>query len=347
MRIGDAVSSYQADEAIFRTQTQKAWAGILLVALLAFPFLVSPYLLFLGCLIGIAVISATGLNILVGLTGQISLGHGAFMAIGAYTAVWLANEFGLSLAVTMPIAGIVTAAVGVVVGLPSLRVKGLYLAIATLAASVILHFVFVHWETVTGGNSGINLSNSTLFGMELNSDFRMYFVIITLCIIAVMGERNLLRTRIGRAFIAVRDRDISAEVLGVNLLRYKLLAFALSSFYAGCAGALWAYFFKIVTPESFPFEVSIFYLAAIIVGGMGTVIGPIFGAAFMTLVPEMIKAGTKMLEPILTNAQVIMSPMKMVVFGALIVGFLLFEPHGLAEIWKRIQRYFRLWPFKT
>jgi branched-chain amino acid transport system permease protein len=347
MRIGDAVSSYQADEAIFRTQTQKAWTGILLVALLAFPFLVSPYLLFLGCLIGIAVISATGLNILVGLTGQISLGHGAFMAIGAYTAVWLANEFGLSLAVTMPIAGIVTAAVGVVVGLPSLRVKGLYLAIATLAASVILHFVFVHWETVTGGNSGINLSNSTLFGMELNSDFRMYFVIITLCIIAVMGERNLLRTRIGRAFIAVRDRDISAEVLGVNLLRYKLLAFALSSFYAGCAGALWAYFFKIVTPESFPFEVSIFYLAAIIVGGMGTIIGPIFGAAFMTLVPEMIKAGTKMLEPILTNAQVIMSPMKMVVFGALIVGFLLFEPHGLAEIWKRIQRYFRLWPFKT
>lgn len=347
MRIGDAVSTYSADEAMFRTPTNKVWMGILLVSLLAFPFVVNPYLLFLGCLIGVAVISATGLNILVGLTGQISLGHGAFMAVGAYTAVWLANNFGLSLLFTMPLAGFVTAAVGVVVGLPSLRVKGLYLAIATLAASVILHFVFIHWEGVTGGNAGLNLVNANLFGMELDSDFRMYFVVVPLAIIAVMGERNLLRTRIGRAFIAVRDRDISAEVLGVNLLRYKLMSFGLSSFYAGCAGALWAYFFKVITPESFPLEVSIFYLAAIIVGGMGTVVGPIFGAAFMTLVPELLKFVTVLLEPVIANAQVHLSPMKGVVFGALIVGFLLFEPHGLAEIWKRIQRYFRLWPFKT
>ena len=132
-----------------------------------------------------------------------------------------------------------------------------------------------------------------------------------------------------------------------NLLRYKLMSFGLSSFYAGCAGALWAYFFKVVTPESFPIEVSIFYLAAIIVGGMGTVLGPILGAAFMTLVPEVIKLLTQLLEPVIANAQVFLSPMRGVVFGALIVGFLLFEPHGLAEIWKRIQRYFRLWPFKT
>jgi branched-chain amino acid transport system permease protein len=347
MRIGDAVSTYSADEAMFRTRTNRVWMAILLVGLLAFPFVASPYLLFLGCLIGIAVISATGLNILVGLTGQISLGHGAFMAVGAYTAVWFANNLGLSLVLTVPLAGLVTAAVGVVVGLPSLRVKGLYLAIATLAASVILHFVFVHWEAVTAGNRGLNLLNSNLFGMELNTDFRMYFVIIPLCLLAVMGERNLLRTRIGRAFIAVRDRDISAEVLGVNLLRYKLMSFGLSSFYAGCAGALWAYFFKVVTPESFTFDVSIFYLAAIIVGGMGTIIGPIFGAAFMTLVPEGLKVLTQLLEPVITNAQVHLSPMKGVVFGALIVGFLLFEPHGLAEIWKRVQRYFRLWPFKT
>ena len=219
MRIGDAVSTYQGDEAIFRTQTQKIWMGILVTALILFPFISSPYLLFLGCMVGIAVISATGLNILVGLTGQISLGHGGFMGVGAYTAVWLADTFGMSLVLTLPLAGIMTALVGMVVGLPSLRVKGLYLAIATMAASVILHFVFVHWESVTGGNRGFNLQNASVFGLELNSDFRMYFIIIPLAVFAVVGQRNLLRTRIGRAFIAIRDRDISAEVLGVSLLK--------------------------------------------------------------------------------------------------------------------------------
>ena len=347
MRIGDAVTTYRSDEAIFRTQTQKTWMGILIILLILFPFISSPYLLFLGCLVGIAVISATGLNILVGLTGQISLGHGGFMGVGAYTAVWFADNLGMPIFLTIPLAGLMTAAVGMVVGLPSLRVKGLYLAIATMAASVILHFVFVHWESVTGGNSGFNLKNSSIFGIELNSDFRMYFIIVPLAVFAVLGQRNLLRTRIGRAFIAIRDRDISAEVLGVNLLKYKLMSFGLSSFYAGCAGALWAYFFKVVTPESFPLETSIFYLAAIIVGGMGTVLGPILGAAFMALVPEMLKMLTGLVEPILPNAQVHLSPVKGVVFGALIVCFLLFEPHGLCEIWRRIQRFFRIWPFKT
>ncbi len=347
MRIGDAVSTYSADEAIFRTNTQLVWMGILLVIMLAFPIIVNPYLLFLGCLIGIAIISATGLNILIGLTGQISLGHGAFMGIGAYTAVWLANEYGFSLQLTMPLAGLLAAVVGVIVGLPSLRVKGLYLAIATMAASVIMHFIFVHWESVTGGNNGLNLVNASLFGIELDNDFKMYYVIAPLAIVAVLGERNLLRTRIGRAFIAIRDRDISAEVLGVNLLKYKLMSFGLSSFYAGCAGALWAYFFRVVSPESFPLEVSIFYLAAVIVGGMGTVVGPIFGAAFMTLVPEMLKFVTVLLEPIIPNAQIHLAPIKGIVFGVLIVTFLLFEPHGLAEIWRRVQRFFRLWPFKT
>lgn len=347
MRIGDAVSSYRADEAIFRTKTQKIWMVILLLALFLFPFVSSPYLLFLGCLVGIAVISATGLNILVGLTGQISLGHGAFMGVGAYTAVWLADNLALPILLTVPMAGLATALVGIIVGLPSLRVKGLYLAIATMAASVILHFIFVHWEAVTGGNAGLNLRHTAVFGVALDSDFKMYFIIVPAAVIAVLAARNLLRTRIGRAFIAIRDRDISAEVLGVNLLKYKLMSFGLSSFYAGCAGALWAYFYKVVTPESFPLETSIFYLAAIIVGGMGTVLGPILGAAFMVLVPEVLKLITELLVPILPNAQVLLSPVKGIVFGLLIVCFLLFEPHGLCEIWRRIQRFFRLWPFKT
>jgi branched-chain amino acid transport system permease protein len=145
----------------------------------------------------------------------------------------------------------------------------------------------------------------------------------------------------------VRDRDISAEVLGVNLLHFKLMSFGLSSFYAGCAGSLWAYFFKVVTPESFPLDTSIFYLAAIIVGGMGTVIGPILGSIFMTLVPELLKVTVTVITPFLPNAQSYLSPLKGMVFGGLIVCFLLYEPHGLVEIWRRIQRFFRLWPFKT
>jgi branched-chain amino acid transport system permease protein len=162
----------------------------------------------------------------------------------------------------------------------------------------------------------------------------------------VLGAANLFRTRVGRAFIAIRDRDISAEVLGIPLLRYKLMSFALSSFYAGVAGGLWAYFFRVVTPESFPFILSIFFLAAIIVGGMGTILGGILGAVFMTMVPEVLKLIVGWLGPLIPNALTVLSPVRTVVFGLLIVGFLLFEPQGLAEIWRRIRRFFHLWPFK-
>ena len=186
-------------------------------------------------------------------------------------------------------AGLVTAIVGIVFGLPSLRVKGLYLAIATIAASVILHFVFQHWTTVTGGNNGLSIPPASLFGLELARPGELYWIIVPIMCVMVLGAANLFRTRVGRAFIAIRDRDISAEVLGIPLLRYKLMSFGLSSFYAGVAGGLWAYFFRVVTPESFPFVYSIFFLAAVIVGGMGTILGAILGAIFMTLVPEALK----------------------------------------------------------
>jgi len=310
MRIGDAKQSYEADEAIWTSQTQKLWLGLFLLILVVFPFAVDSYLLYLGCLVGIAVISTTGLNILTGFTGLISLGQAGFMGVGAYTVAWLSINTGLPFPVTLVLAGLMAAAVGILVGLPSLRVKGLYLAIATLA-------------------------------------FMMYFIIVPLAVLMVLAARNVFRTRIGRAFIAIRDRDISAEILGINLLRYKLMSFALSSFYAGVAGGLFAYFYRVVTPESFPLSMSIFYLAAVIVGGMGNLLGGILGAAFMTLVPEALKLLTAALTPFYPNAPVFMSPMLEIIFGALIVGFLIFEPHGLAEIWHRIRRFFRLWPFRN
>jgi len=347
MRIGDAKQSYLADEALWTSTTQQAWFGLLLVSLLVFPFLATPYLLYLGCLVGIAVISATGLNILTGYTGLISLGQAGFMGVGGYTVAWLSIHTSVPFPLALLAAGLLSAAIGVLVGLPSLRVKGLYLAIATLAASVFLHFIFSEWDSVTGGMAGLSLKPAQIFGVPLHDDFRMYFVIMPLAVVMLLAARNLFRTRVGRAFIAIRDRDISAEVLGIPLLKYKLMSFGLSSFYAGVAGGLFAYFFRVVTPESFPLSMSIFYLAAIIVGGMGSILGGVLGAVFMTLVPEMLKLLTNVVMPFYPDAPVIMSPLRGVVFGALIVGFLIFEPHGLAEMWRRIRRFFHLWPFRT
>jgi branched-chain amino acid transport system permease protein len=243
-------------------------------------------------------------------------------------------------------AGIAAMLVGLIVGLPSLRIKGLYLALATIAASFILHFIFAHWTSVTGGTAGLTVQPASFFGVALDTEFRFYWLVMPLMVLMLAGAANLFRSRTGRAFIAIRDRDISAEVLGIPLLRYKLLSFGLSSFYAGVAGGLWAYFFRSVTPESFPLQMSIFFLAAIIVGGMGTILGGILGAVFMTLVPEVLKIGVGWL-PNPGEAAVMLAPVRTIVFGALIVGFLILEPHGLAEIWQRIRRFFHLWPFRT
>lgn len=347
MRIGALKDSYAADQALFDTRVQRVWLAAGALLLVALPFVASDYWLFLACLVGIHVISTTGLNILTGYTGLVSLGQAAFMGVGAYTVGYCQIRFGTPFLLNLIAAGLVTAALGVLVGVPSLRVKGLYLAIATIAASFILHFVFQNWTAVTGGTRGLSIPPARMFGHDLARPQQLYWVILPFTLLAVLGAANLFRTRWGRAFIAVRDRDISAEVLGIPLLKTKLMSFALSSFYAGIAGGLWAYFFRVVTPESFPFVYSIFFLAAVIVGGMGTILGGILGAVFMTLVPEVLKLVVGWLTPVLPNAVALLAPVRTIVFGLLIIGFLIFEPHGLAEVWRRIRRFFHLWPFRT
>lgn len=347
MRIATAKETYAADEALLDTPFQRGLLIMFLVAFAMFPFVAGRYWLLMACLVAINVVSVTGLNILTGFTGLVSLGQAAFMGVGAYTVAILEMRVGSPFPINLLAAGLLSAAVGVVVGLPSLRVKGLYLAIATIAASVMLHFVFANWTSVTNGVRGLSMPPASLFGIPLDQPFRLYWVIVPVTILLVVGAANLLRTRVGRAFIAIRDRDISAEVLGIPLLRYKLTSFALSSFYAGVAGGLWAYVFRVITPESFPFIMSIFYLAAIIVGGMGSLLGGILGATFMTLVPEVLKILVGWLGPLIPDAVVVLSPVRTVVFGGLIVGFLLFEPQGLAEAWRRTRRFFHLWPFRT
>jgi branched-chain amino acid transport system permease protein len=346
MHIGSYKETYAADEAVFSTPTSRFWLVILLLALTVFPFVAGDYLLYMADLTGVAVIGAVGLNILTGAAGQISLGHAAFVGIGAYTTAILTTHLGLPFGLCLPLSGISAAVFGVLVGAPSMRMKGLYLCIATLAAQMIFTFLFVHWESLTGGIRGINVPPAEIFGIKLNTEYRLYFVIAPLVVIMVTGARNLFRTRVGRAFIAIRDRDISAELMGINLFRYKLYAFAASSFYAGVAGSLSAYLVKVVTPEHFPLHESVRYLAMIIVGGLGSILGSIFGAIFMTMVPEILQSCLGLFSGISERAMSFLFPLQTVVFGLLIVLFLVLEPHGLAEMWRRLKDYFRLWPFE-
>jgi branched-chain amino acid transport system permease protein len=345
MRCGDFKESYIKDEEIFQSIFVKFWLGLFILFLLILPLVADAYILYVANLIGFAIIGAVGLNILTGFTGQISLGHAAFVGVGGYTAAILMTKLNVSFWLALPCAGFVAAGAGLVIGIPSLRVKGLYLCMATLAAQFIFEFIFIHWESMTHGIRGINVPAPVLGSFALDTEKRFYYLTLVVVFLAVVYARNLVRSRVGRAFVAIRDRDLAAEIMGISLFRYKLTAFAISSFYAGVAGALWVSFMRIVTPEHFPFHLSIQYLAMVIVGGMGSVLGSIFGAIFMVLTPEMLNVLSAALSKMVPAMGQLFIPLKEVVFGAFIVLFLIFEPRGLAEIWRRIKAFFLLWPF--
>ena len=346
MRTGVYHETFAADESLWRTPAARRGMIALALVLFTMPLWSSDYAMAMACIVGIHVIATMGLNLTTGNTGLISLSHGAFVGVGCYAVAWLAKK-GIPFYLSVPAAGLLTAALGVVVGLPSLRVKGIYLAIATLAAHFILTFVFREWESVTGGIPGTSVPRANLFGFAFIGDRRNFYLIFVTAFGLAIVARNLARTHIGRAFVAVRDRDLSAEILGVNLLRTKLLAFALGAFYAGVAGGLLGYFYGAITPDYFVLTLSVFYLAAVIVGGLGTVLGSILGALFMTFVPEGLRLVAQLSSRWFPDVAGLLLPMGQVVFGLLIIGFLIFEPHGLAAIWMRIRRIFHLWPFRT
>lgn len=345
MQSGIFHTTYQADMALRRTHAQKIRIAVFLLFMIAFPFFANRYYLTLANQVGIATIGAIGLNILVGYTGQISLGQGGFLAVGAYTAGILTAEFGLPWYVTIIVACFATAFVGAIFGIPSLRLKGLYLAIATLAAQEIILWVVTHWKAVTGGVDALVVPNPTLLGMKMNTDFNFYWIIWGLAGVTALATVNLFRTHYGRAFIAIRDQDIAAQVMGVNIFRYKLLAFAISSFFVGLAGALTAHYRSIVTWERFTIDVSVLYLAMIIIGGMGSVSGSFFGATFMTLLPAVLTNLGRALKSSLPFIDAIIPFIQQAAFGLVIVLFLIFESEGINKMWRNIKDYFRLWPF--
>lgn len=339
-------TTYESDLSLRPTRAHRVRLALIVVLLLMAPFVLSPFWLSVANQIGIAIVGAVGLNILTGHTGLISLGQGAFLGVGAYTSAILVARFDVPTVLAIVAAMAVTAAVGTFFGLPSLRLKGLYLAMATLAAQFILLFVIRNWEFVTGGTEAVVVGSPELFGWTIRGDFSWYWVIFAVAILVVLGARNLFRTGLGRAFHAVRDQDIAAAVMGIDVGRYKLLSFAVSSALIGLAGAMTAHYRTIVTWERFTLDVSILYLAMIIVGGLGSVAGSVYGATFMTVLPSMIQQFARNVRDTIPALAREIPAIQLFSFGLVIVLFLLFEPRGLDRTWQRVKDYFRLWPFR-
>lgn len=342
---GHYKTSYVSDMKIFRTPYERLRVYVLVALVLLAPLIVSNYIVGLLTLCAIASIGAIGLNILTGFTGQISIGVGAFLGVGGYTSAILTTTLGLSFWVALPVAGIMTAIIGSLFGIPSLRLKGLYLAIATLAAQVVILFVISRWTSLTGGTAGMVLSRPKVGDFAFSSNTSYYYLTVIILLFTVLYATNLIRTRIGRAFLAVRDRDVAAQIMGINLFRYKVLAFAISSFFVGIAGALLAHYTMIVSPELYSTHVSIEYLAMILVGGLGSVFGSILGAVFITLLPVVLDSLTDIANTYLPGFNNLILAFRQFVFGLVIILFLIFEPGGLVHIWNNIKAYFRLWPF--
>ncbi len=345
MDCGEFHVNYKQDMNIWKITRvrMRIYAIVLLFAI--FPLISSDYIVGLATLCGIAAIGAIGLNILTGFTGQISIGVGAFLGVGGYTSAILTVKLGLSFWIAMPTAGLITALVGALFGIPSLRLKGLYLAIATLAAQVIILFVISRWDSLTGGTAGMVLSRPSVGGFMFASEKSYYYLMFVVLLITTVFTLNLFRSRVGRAFIAVRDRDIAAEVMGIDIFKYKVLAFSISSFFVGIAGALLGHYTMIVSPELYSITVSIEFLAMILVGGLGSVFGSIYGAIFITLLPVFLRGGIEILSGVMPDLANVLVGLKEVVFGLVIILFLIYEPEGLAKMWKNIKDYFKLWPY--
>jgi branched-chain amino acid transport system permease protein len=337
--------SYAQDLRVFPSPAAKISLALLGLVLLGLPLYAGKYIVFVTCICGVSVVGALGLNILTGYTGLISMGTAGFMGIGAYTAAISASKAGFPFLVAFPLAGALAALAGLIVGVPTLRLRGMYLVVTTLAFEFIVEHVIYHWESLTQSDKGIKLPPADLFGYQLNSYGSFYYIILVFAFATAVFAKNLALSRTGRALVAVRDRDIAAEMIGVHLAKYKILAFVTSSFILGLAGALYAYLLGIIGPDHFTFGQSVLYIAMIIVGGMGTVLGSILGAVFMVLLPEVINAVSGPLASAYPVFSSRIGAVSVTVYGLVIVFFLLFEPNGLFGIWIRLKRYWKPWPF--
>jgi len=330
---------YEQDLQLFKDGVSAAWYCALLVVLIAAPFVLPDYYRSQLVFIFIYAIAGFGLMLLAGYTGQISMGHAAFLAIGAYTEAILQAQ-GWPFVLSAPVAVAFAAILGVVIGLPALRLTGIYLSIATLAFGFIVEEILARWEHVTAGNSGMLVPSVRLLFNQFESANEFYYLCLVCVVLVGLAIFNLLRSPTGRAFIAIRDSEVSAQSMGVNLARYKTLSFALSAGITGLAGALYAHQIRFISPEQFTLFVSIEFLMMIVIGGMGSLHGAVFGAIFVISLPELIGA----LKDYLPQAVAEQPGLKMTIFGVIMILFVLFEPMGLYGRWLKIRTYFSLFP---
>jgi branched-chain amino acid transport system permease protein len=346
---GDFKSTYAADTTIFPTATSRNAVILSVIVLCLAPLYFSSYTLNILIQIGYLGIAALGLNILVGFTGQISIGHAAFFGFGAFASAWVSNNYGVPVWLAIPVAGVMTTAVGLIFGLPAARLKGLYLAIATLAAQYILQDFFARAEWFSGGTHGTVAEAFTLFGYALNTDRTYFYVVLAYVVICYLLVTNLMRTRDGRAFIALRDHYLSAEMMGINLAKYRTLSFGISAFFAGIGGALYAHYLQFVSVEGFTILFSIQFLGMIIIGGLGSISGTLMGTAFMVILPEAMEWLTSSLAGGAIDRALGLknniSYLREMAIGLVIILFLIFEPDGLAHRWRQIKAYWKLYPF--
>ncbi len=332
-------TSYEQDIRLARQPGQRLWYSLLLVIMLVMPWVTSSYWLSQVSFVLVYAIAGLGLMVLAGFTGLISLGHAAFLGVGAYTQANLI-AWGVPFPIALLAAGALSACVGVLVGLPALRVKGIYLAIATLALGFIVEEVLARWESVTGGNSGMLVKPPAIFGWELRSTEAIYYLCLAVCVLVTLGILNLLRSSTGRAFIALRDSEISAQSMGINLARYKTLSFAVSAGVVGLAGGLYAHMLRFLSPEQFSIVQSIDLLLLVVIGGLGSIHGAFLGAIFLISMPQLIALSKDFLPAAIGQA----TGLQAVVFGAVLVAFVLFEPLGMYGRWLKIRTYLELFP---
>ncbi len=332
-------TDYNQDIRLFKHSGQVFWYGLLMAVLLAVPFGVGEYVMSQLHFILIYSIVGLGLMLLVGFTGQISLGHAAFLALGAYTEALLQAR-GVPFLFSLPCAALFCAAVGWVVGLPALRLKGIYLAIATLAFNVIVEEVLTRWEGLTGGSTGLHLKPIVLFGLQLDGEKGFYYLCLALTVASILALMNLLRSPTGRAFVAIRDSEISASCMGVNLAKYKTLSFALSAALTGIGGALYAHKVTFISPEQFTLLQSIELVTIVILGGIGSLHGAVLGAGFLIVLPQLISIAKDYLP-----SNIVGSGLQAIVFGLVLIGFIVFEPLGLYGRWLKVRTWFQLFPF--
>jgi len=350
---GQFKTSYDADLAIFPIRQDLIGVALIVaVAFIAVPLLATPYVI-TGILIPFLILSlaALGLNILTGYAGQLSLGTAAFMAVGAFASYnFILRIPGMPILAAFVAGGIVAALVGVVFGLPSLRIRGFYLAVATLAAQFFILWLLtkVGWISNYSSSGVITAQQIVILGYAFTTPEAKYLLILSIVFIMALAAKNLARSNVGRSWMAVRDMDVAAEVIGIRLMRAKLLAFAVSSFYCGVAGALFAFaYLGTVEPEAFSLDLSFRILFMVIIGGVGTVLGSFLGSAFVTLLPVLLSITVRYLDSNLglRIPQSMISNLELMLFGGFIIFFLIVEPHGLARLWQIAKEKLRLWPF--